>query len=212
MPVTSLASTPKGEQTASDIVTAAFNLFVEHGYHGTSMRKIAQAAGLSVGSLYNHFATKEEIFKQVVLTYHPFVTVLPLLSQAEGETAESLIRQAAQMLVAEFEDRPEFLNLLIIELIERQGSELAELVQVFLPQVLTFSQTVQQAEGDIRSESAIALVRSLIGMVVGYLLSGYILNQLPPGYIQPSSLDEVLEIYLHGILKPPTGANQEPTE
>jgi AcrR family transcriptional regulator len=43
------------------IAAAAANLFLDDGYHSTSVREIAQKAGLSVGSVFNYFTSKEEI-------------------------------------------------------------------------------------------------------------------------------------------------------
>lgn len=43
------------------IADAAGNLFLNSGYHSTSVREIAQKAGLSVGSVFNYFTSKEEI-------------------------------------------------------------------------------------------------------------------------------------------------------
>lgn len=43
------------------IIKAAGHLFREKGYEGTSVRDLAEAVGLQSGSLFFHFATKEEI-------------------------------------------------------------------------------------------------------------------------------------------------------
>jgi len=43
------------------IAAAAADLFLDGGYHNTSVREIAQKAGLSVGSVFNYFTSKEEI-------------------------------------------------------------------------------------------------------------------------------------------------------
>ncbi len=43
------------------IASAAAALFLSGGYHNTSVREIAQKAGLSVGSVFNYFTSKEEI-------------------------------------------------------------------------------------------------------------------------------------------------------
>lgn len=43
------------------ILTAALEAFVEHGYHGTSIRDIAAASGLSVPGVYHHYRSKQEI-------------------------------------------------------------------------------------------------------------------------------------------------------
>lgn len=48
-------------ETADDIRRAALTLFAREGYEAASMREIAGAVGIKAGSLYNHFASKEEI-------------------------------------------------------------------------------------------------------------------------------------------------------
>ncbi|OKB67904.1 TetR family transcriptional regulator [Serratia marcescens] len=49
------------------IVDAALHSFTHKGFHQTSMRDIAQAAGVSVGNLYNHFAGKEALIGEIAL-------------------------------------------------------------------------------------------------------------------------------------------------
>ena len=49
-----------------EILAAATDLFAEHGYAGTTMQMIADAAEFSVGYLYKHFPGKEELLEQIV--------------------------------------------------------------------------------------------------------------------------------------------------
>jgi len=51
----------KGEQTRALIVETALRLFRERGYEATTMRSIAQEAGVSVGNAYYYFASKEHL-------------------------------------------------------------------------------------------------------------------------------------------------------
>lgn len=53
--------TDRNEQRASQILQAALQCFLSKGFHQTSMRDIAQAAGVSLGNLYNHFPGKEAL-------------------------------------------------------------------------------------------------------------------------------------------------------
>ena len=52
------------------IVDAAVELFIEKGFHKTTTRQIAQAAGLSIGSLYEYVASKEDILYLVCDAIH----------------------------------------------------------------------------------------------------------------------------------------------
>jgi len=48
------------------ILDAAIRLFREHGYHGTTIRDIGRAAGLTSAALYRHFANKDEVLETAV--------------------------------------------------------------------------------------------------------------------------------------------------
>ena len=52
---------PKGEQTRQAIVAAALDLFRAGGYDRTTMRAIADAAGVSLGNAYYYFGSKEHL-------------------------------------------------------------------------------------------------------------------------------------------------------
>ena len=53
--------TPKSEHTRALILETALELFLENGYDGTTMRAIAQRAGVSVGNAYYYFESKEHL-------------------------------------------------------------------------------------------------------------------------------------------------------
>lgn len=50
------------------VLGAALELFVERGFHGTTVPEIAERAGVGAGTIYRHFASKEavvnELFRQ----------------------------------------------------------------------------------------------------------------------------------------------------
>lgn len=50
-----------GDLALGPVLEAATRLFVRQGYHGTSMREVAEEAGVSVAGIYHHYASKERI-------------------------------------------------------------------------------------------------------------------------------------------------------
>ena len=58
-----VTKTQKGEQTKALILNAALETFHEHGYEKTTMRTIAKKAGLSLGSAYYYFRSKEHLIQ-----------------------------------------------------------------------------------------------------------------------------------------------------
>lgn len=55
--------TAKGEQTRALILETAVQLFLERGYEETTMRAIAERAGVALGSAYYYFRGKEELIQ-----------------------------------------------------------------------------------------------------------------------------------------------------
>jgi len=52
------------------IIDASVQLFIENGFHKTTTRQIARAAGLSIGSLYEYVASKEDVLYLVCDSIH----------------------------------------------------------------------------------------------------------------------------------------------
>jgi AcrR family transcriptional regulator len=62
------SQTPKGRRARDRILTAAEALLATRGFHGTSVRDIASAAGLPLATVVYHFAKKEQLHAAVLAT------------------------------------------------------------------------------------------------------------------------------------------------
>lgn len=67
--VKGMENSPRGK-----LLSAAAHLFREKGYERTTVRDIAAATGIQSGSLFHHFATKEDILKAVMIDVIRFNT------------------------------------------------------------------------------------------------------------------------------------------
>jgi AcrR family transcriptional regulator len=56
------------DERRSAIVQAATKVFAENGFHGTTTRQLAKAAGVSEALLYKHFPSKESLFDAMLAT------------------------------------------------------------------------------------------------------------------------------------------------
>jgi len=57
------AKTARGEETRERILKAALDLFRERGYDDTTMRAVAERAGVSLGNAYYYYASKESLLQ-----------------------------------------------------------------------------------------------------------------------------------------------------
>ena len=78
------------------IRSAAIKIFAENGYTNAKMKMIADEAGICVGSLYQYFETKEEVFLDAVQTMKKELeSVLLPLAAGDGpflEKVETVLR------------------------------------------------------------------------------------------------------------------------
>jgi len=71
------------------IVDAAVGLFIQHGFHKTTTRQIARAAGFSIGAVYEYVASKEDILYLVCDAIH---------AEMELGMAEALARSSRESI------------------------------------------------------------------------------------------------------------------
>lgn len=91
-------------KTKNKIMESTFSLFLEKGIQGTSTKDILDASGVSNGTLYHHFPTKEKIVEQIFYSIQEEMIVSINLSTQEAVqfreflwlTWETLIRYALE--------------------------------------------------------------------------------------------------------------------
>jgi AcrR family transcriptional regulator len=194
----------KGEATRLAIENAAIHLFLEQGYHATSMRQIADHAQLALGGIYNHFSSKDEIFEAIILDQHPYKKILPLILDVKGETAEEFFRNAFLIVINELGKQPEFMNLMFIELVEFKGKHGAVMLREISPKVLPIFEKVIKARKDLRVTNPAVLMRSFFGTMISYFITDMIISNSVVSKLMPkNSTDVYVDLFLHGILKEP---------
>jgi len=81
------------EKRRRQIVDASVRLFIEQGFHKTTTRQIARAAGFSIGTLYEYVRSKEDVLYLVCVAIHAEVErgVADVLDRAcDGQGREAL--------------------------------------------------------------------------------------------------------------------------
>ena len=108
------------------VIDTAKNHFARYGFDGTNTNKVAQDAGISVGSLYKYFATKEDLFLRVV---HEGSLLLEQALSKIGEPGDILeffegVLRAARDFALEY---PEY-NRIYLDLTTRSQTHMSEKV------------------------------------------------------------------------------------
>ena len=76
----------QSQETANRILHQAMRIFLEKGYHGTSIDNITRAAKLTKGAFYWHFRSKEDLLKTIIEEYEGrfLEGMIQAVNQAKG--------------------------------------------------------------------------------------------------------------------------------
>jgi AcrR family transcriptional regulator len=114
----------RSERSRAGILDSALKLFAHRGFGATSVRDIAEAAGVSKGNVYHHFPDKESIFRALLDRYFETMSTpdfpfnQALASGTFPENLENLGR-AARETVRAYRD---YVALIYVDVVEFDGS------------------------------------------------------------------------------------------
>ena len=201
----------KGEITRERLIEVACDEFVHHGFHATSMRQIADKAGVAVGGIYNHFGSKDDLFAAVLDAYHPYHAVMPALQQSQGVTKEAIIRDAVRRVWEHVHGQENRLvPLLLIEMVEFQGRHMAAVADRLFPILVEFVNRFDE-RGEPLALPAPVVLRGLISIMIGHMLTEMFLQGSPlMQALDYDWLDITIDIFLHGIIRQAAGRPPEP--
>ena len=152
------------------ILQGAMQEFLQNGYAGTSMDKVAVAAGVSKATVYSHFQDKEALFKVLIekLARKKFNSIFGT-QPPEGEPTIVLRQLATKALelMATDQEHSAFMRVLIGE-----SGRFPELAQICVramikPVVETLTQYIA-SHPELKINDPEALARILLGTIVHY--------------------------------------------
>lgn len=148
--------------TKEKIYDTAFKLMVKEGYDKLTIRQICKEAGVSIGSFYNHFKTKEDIF----LEYIKMID-----KHYEEDIIKNLKSANALDQIVEF-------ICYTIQLIAKNGVEIATLVYI--------------NKAKIASEFFISKERLILTLIKNIVIAGQQKNEISNDMTAEEITDEIL--------------------
>lgn len=173
--------TPKRtEDRRQQILMAAFKAFTENGYDKTSMDEIVRMSGLSKGTLYWYFKSKQELYAGVLsMVMEGYQEAFDqALEETTGQNAADRLRAIVQQTQHEVIDNPQFTALITDFFTQAWQLEFIQgaFTQFYHTFMESLSQIIQQGidEGLFRQvdpyQTASAFVGSLDGIMLQTLL------------------------------------------
>lgn len=82
----------------AQIAKAAYTLAEEHGLSGLGIRSVAEACGVSVGTIYNHFPTKDDLMVEVIGSFWRNAFREDMCRVVPGERFDTFIARTVQAM------------------------------------------------------------------------------------------------------------------
>lgn len=186
------------------ILTNAFELFKEKGYHRVSMYEIATKSEFSIGTLYNYFRNKEDLYSALLIEKAQAVsrTIDEVLSKEDD--VENVVREYVNAKIEVFKD-----NLVLARLFfaEMQGGTnfgskagfvkvLRELHQREIKKVASI------LEKGIRLKKFKKFNPHHLSVALGGLIDGFMYDWLedPDSHTYEANASFVMELFLNGCM------------
>ncbi len=198
------ARKPKGEGHVrrGEILSAAERIFVECGYEGATIRKIAEAVGLSSTALYMHFRDKSEILLEICES--AYERLLAGHAQIAAEPLEPVerVRRLLASYVRFGLDNPNAYRLIYLTRPQEAGQGVQEASQrlgrrsydLFLDAIRAIGPTRLKASPEVAAQTLWAGVHGLVALLI---TKPYFPWQ------SPESLEEVMiQTLFEGIVRP----------
>jgi len=181
-----------------EILLAAKHLFIEQGYHGLSMRQIAEAVGVSKAAIYYHFRDKEELFLAILEIYLDEIEAILDLVQAEGTTCRQQISALVEAILSQPAEQRAVIRLASQEMSQLNAEARQAFNKTYHKKFIDKIQAILKAgveSGELKPIDTGVATWTLLGMMYPYFYPAH-------SYDVPSPSDvaeQLLEIYLDGV-------------
>ncbi len=176
-------------RTEARILAAASELFVASGYERTTIRAIAQAAGVDAGLVMHYFGSKQELFEKVTHGAGP----LPGLAGPPGQVAEQVLAQLADSLETEPVQSLAVLRSMLTH--PEAAHSLGERTIRFRAQL---AGAISAPDADLRAALIIAIV-------MGVAVDRHLLKTGGLDDATPEEITNLLRPILHSLISPNSG-------
>ena len=196
------------EERPSEILAAALETFVEHGYAATRLEEVARRAGVTKGTLYIYFESKEALFKAVVRA-----NVVPILVTAEqiaGDEAAPPAQLLRQLVNNWWEGMNSTHLAGLPKLVMSEAANFPELAQFWFDEVVVrgrqvFAEVLHRgiARGDFRPMDVDLAVRMILApILMAAIWTHSFLACEKTGFPVEPYLETSMDIFLRGTAAP----------
>ena len=182
----------QAEWRRNQLLDTALRLFGEQGVENTSIKDIAEEAGVAQGLVYHYFRSKEDLLVEVLQRRSPMPALRDLLAGLHDQPATQALPLLAQGIYAIMTERRDILSIMIREVVVNPPmiGRLAGFREEMFNMVARYLES-RIAAGELRPHNPHTTVQALATSIM--MLR--VMNLPPEPFIS-----ELVQTLLHGIL------------
>jgi len=124
-----------------------------------------------------------------------------LKASLQGETAEEFLKSAFHIIIVEMGGRPEFVNLMLIELVEFKGKHGPAMIKEIAPKLLPLFERLIKSRKSLRVTNPAVLMRQFMGLIVSYLVTEMVISKSVVSKLMPKNITDIyVDNFLHGVI------------
>ncbi|MBD6614780.1 TetR/AcrR family transcriptional regulator [Komarekiella sp. 'clone 1'] len=174
-----------------ELLGKCFDLFAQKGYGSITMRQIAQGLGVSTGTLYHYFPSKQTLFEQLVQEINQQEMLMAIAELSGAKTLQEKMEALGRYL-SKNEDYYIKLTYVLVDFCQHQDSKQPWSSGVFK---LVDDQS-RQALKDVLGIQDPALASFILSLIDGLILERLWGNENIDFYEQCALLGKMLTVYL----------------
>ena len=185
-------------ETYEKILSTARRLFVQQGYTATSMRQVAEAAGIGKATIYHHFPDKQSIV--MALLQRNIARMDEALQRVHAESdPRRRIQVAAEASIDFLYESVDILQVARREIPSGRDQMQTGFADFFQEYMDLLADAIQRGmeQGTFRPVDPVATARVLMTMIQGTFAMAYLINERAPSPEQAAAA--LLDIYFQGL-------------
>jgi len=156
------------EQYRKELLAKAFEVFAQYGYAAVSMRQIAEATGVTTGTLYHYFPDKQALFDALVAEMSQRDLQRAAVEMSDRHTLQQRIEAGFRFMAA---NEDYFLNQLLLLLEFRKHHQTEEHLPASLQ---TANATFRKAIADVTGSDDPRLITLVCAIIDGLLIERFL--------------------------------------
>ena len=189
------------------ILTAARGLFLTKGYNGSNLRDIAAEAKVSMGGIYHHFDSKEDIYNALIHNQEAPKALATISELFQDPLFPENLGDIGVTIFHSVREHRDFFKLVYLDVLEFQAKNVKHIIETFRKLISSTSAELlrhRTSKNQLSGVHPAIMVRCMFDLFLYFGLEEVMLDQSLGDELMMSSedvADQMAKLLLYGVMR-----------